>query len=111
VNPEGDLVMEGRTLYGTTEYGGAGGNGTVFSFTLAPRILSLNVDGGDVVIHGSNALAGDTCVVLRSADLAAPISSWTPVATNVLSASSFTIVVPNEAGASFPQRFYALQVR
>lgn len=35
-NPLGDLILAGRTLYGTTEYGGTNGNGSVFA---------LNTDG------------------------------------------------------------------
>ena len=33
-NPTAGLTKIGRTLYGTTLYGGASGNGTVFSLSL-----------------------------------------------------------------------------
>jgi uncharacterized repeat protein (TIGR03803 family) len=44
--PYGGLLLNGSTLYGTTDEGGAGGQGTVFAFSLAtpePGTLTLMV--------------------------------------------------------------------
>jgi uncharacterized repeat protein (TIGR03803 family) len=42
--PNGDLVLSNNVLYGTTQLGGAGHRGTVFSLNLA--------DGSETVLHG-----------------------------------------------------------
>jgi hypothetical protein len=45
-----------------------------------------------------------------STDLALPLSQWTPVATNVLSANgNFSITVTNAVSAAIPCQFYILQ--
>jgi uncharacterized repeat protein (TIGR03803 family) len=49
-NPYAGLILSGNTLYGTTEWGGSSGNGTVFA---------LNTDGtGFTVLHTFTALYG-----------------------------------------------------
>jgi uncharacterized repeat protein (TIGR03803 family) len=64
--PQGDLVTDGSTLYGTARYGGANGNGTVFKIntdgsgfavikTFSPTYLGTNnVSGNLVVTSGTN---------------------------------------------------------
>ena len=50
-NPYAELILSGNTLYGTTESGGALGNGTVFA---------VNTDGtGFTNLHGFTALNGE----------------------------------------------------
>jgi len=49
--PDGDLILSGNTLYGTTFSGGTNGMGTVFS---------INTDGSNyTVIHSFNTAAGE----------------------------------------------------
>jgi uncharacterized repeat protein (TIGR03803 family) len=49
-NPRSALLLSGNTVYGTTEYGGSSGRGTVFA---------VNTDGsGFTVLHGFTATAG-----------------------------------------------------
>src|ERR1017187_7366803 len=58
INPYAGLILSGNTLYGTAQYGGTSGQGTVFavhtdgtgftnlySFTAAPNPNSTNSDG------------------------------------------------------------------
>lgn len=40
-SPEGDLLLEGNTLYGTTYNGGQAGNGTVFAFNISSRTFNV----------------------------------------------------------------------
>jgi hypothetical protein len=75
-----------------------------------PGIGGVSLCGANLVLHGSNGLAGATYHLLTSADLALPLSQWTPVATNNLSASgNFTITLTNAVNANVLQRFYILQ--
>ena len=50
--PAGGLTLSGNTLYGTTEYGGAYGDGTVFSVPVSggsPAVLaSFNGSNGEI---------------------------------------------------------------
>jgi hypothetical protein len=60
---------------------------------------------------GANGASGQTYYVLSSTNLSLPLNQWTPVATNVLSASGgFSIEVPNIVSPSNPQRFFILQM-
>jgi hypothetical protein len=70
----------------------------------------VNCAGRNLVIHGANAIGGATCRLLASTNLALPLSQWTPVATNVFSASgNFTFTLTNAVSGSTPQRFYILK--
>jgi uncharacterized repeat protein (TIGR03803 family) len=110
--PEGPLVLSGNTLYGTAEQGGnPNGSGTVFAVTIVPDITGLGLAGTNLVLNGINGIAGESCTIVMSANLALPISQWTPVATNVLSGNSFTITATNAVDPSAPQRFYTIQLR
>jgi uncharacterized repeat protein (TIGR03803 family) len=123
--PCGTLVLSGNTLYGTTENGGSSGNGTVLSgngtvFSLIlpvgslvpaqPGITGVSLSGANLVLNGINGQSGGTYYALMSTNLALPLSQWTPVATNVLSAGgNFTITATNTVTRGVPQRFYILQ--
>src|SRR5258708_17160380 len=47
--PECTLALSGNTLYGTTEQGGAYGNGPVFSLFIPPQ-LTIIPSGPDVIL-------------------------------------------------------------
>jgi PKD repeat protein len=75
-------------------------------------IGSFNVSGANLVLNGTNGLAGQTYYVMMSTNLALPLSQWTAVATNVLSAGgNFSITVTNTVIPSVPHRFYVLQTQ
>ena len=51
-DPQADLLVSGNTLYGTTELGGATGNGAVFSLSLAP--VPTTIDPANHYAWGAN---------------------------------------------------------
>jgi uncharacterized repeat protein (TIGR03803 family) len=106
-SPYAALVLSGNTLYGAAEIGGQGG-GTIFSLVIQPTIANLQLAGTNLVIDGFNGVAGENCVTLFSPDLASPVN-WTPIATNLLPAGNFTIIVTNAVASSASNGFYVLQ--
>jgi uncharacterized repeat protein (TIGR03803 family) len=60
-NPIAGLILSGNTLYGTAEFGGSSGNGTVFSLSLglvsAPQ-LSIIPSGTNVILTWPTNAAG-----------------------------------------------------
>jgi formylglycine-generating enzyme required for sulfatase activity len=77
-----------------------------------PTIVGASLSGTNLVFGGSNGQSGGTYYVLTSTNLPLPLSQWTSVATNVLSASgNFTLTVTNTFTPGTPQRFYMLQVQ
>ncbi|HEX4122324.1 MAG TPA: leucine-rich repeat protein [Verrucomicrobiae bacterium] len=75
-------------------------------------LISLGVAGSNLVLNGTNGLSGGTYIVLTSATLAAPLSQWTPMATNLLGASgNFSITITNAVSPGVAQRFYILQMQ
>ncbi len=110
--PYDTLTMAGNTLYGTTSLGGLTGTGVVFSLAIVPNITRLSIAGTNLVLKAANGVAGETCVVLASPSLSQPLSRWTPVATNVLSAGgNFTITATNAVNPADPQQFYTLKLQ
>jgi autotransporter-associated beta strand protein len=72
-------------------------------FTASPVI-----SGTSLMISATNMGAG-TVYLLTTTNLAAPVSTWTPVWTNVLGGSgSFTATVPNAVNPVVKQQFYLL---
>ncbi len=112
----GSLVAFDGYLYGVTQIGGASGNGAVFALALPtlpqPGILSVSLSGTSLVLNGFNGASGGKYYVLMSTNLALPLSQWTRVATNVLSASgNFTITATNTVTRNIPQGFYILETQ
>ncbi|MDE3068484.1 MAG: hypothetical protein KGJ60_13185 [Verrucomicrobiota bacterium] len=88
-------------------------NGGVLNVVTAapqgPTLGGVSVSGGNLTFNVSGGTAGATFYVLTSTNAAAPLSSWTPVATNQFDTSggfSFT----NAVGAS-PQQFFIIQLQ
>ena len=106
VFPEGALVLSGNTFYGTTAFGGSGGNGTVFALSVVPSITGISATGTTFIINGINSVAGESCIVLASTNLTLQLSDWTPVVTNVFTGSTFTI--SNGVNPNASQQFYIL---
>jgi len=74
-----------------------------------PMVTSTVVAGGNLVLSGTSGAAGGSYYVLTSTDAAAPLSSWTPIATNTFDANgafSFT----NAINPTVPKRFYLLRL-
>ncbi len=114
-SPNGNLIVSGNALYGTTRLGGTNGNGTIFMLTLpststALAISSVSLAGKNLVINAANGVPG-TYTVLMSTNLTLARSQWTPVATTILNASgNFSITVSNTVTPSANRRFYILKM-
>jgi len=68
------------------------------------HVGSVSVSGGHVVITGTSPDAGQSYRILTTTNLAIPLASWTPVATNVFAGAGFSNSIPlNPAN---PQQFY-----
>lgn len=110
--PQAGFALSGRMLYGTAYQGGTNGYGTVFSFPILPRIAGFSLTGTNLVINAINGVSGETCRVLMSTNVALPFSLWTPVKTNVLSATgNFTITATNAVSPAASKRFYILKLQ
>jgi PKD repeat protein len=83
----------------------------VLAASVPPVIGDIHAEEGDLVLSGSGGPAGgaSSYYVLSSSDLAAPVASWTPVATNAFNVDgTFSVRLPVAQGE--PQRFYLLQM-
>ena len=77
-----------------------------------PVITSFSLAGNNLVISGTNGVAGQTYYVLSTTNLALPRNQWLPVATNMLNANgNFTITATNAVTPGVPQSFYLLQTQ
>jgi uncharacterized repeat protein (TIGR03803 family) len=86
-SPTGDLLLLGRTLYGTTFGGGTSGQGTLFSLSLRPE-LKFGLDGTNLVLSWPTRVAGfdySSLRLLSTTNLASP-ATW------MVSATAPTIV-------------------
>jgi hypothetical protein len=80
----------------------------------APTLSSLKfsaspvISGTTLTISATNTGAG-TVYLLTSTNVAAPVSTWTPIWTNVLGSSgSFSTNLSNAVNPTFKQQFYLL---
>jgi uncharacterized repeat protein (TIGR03803 family) len=75
----GSFVLSGNNLYGTTQFGGSGGSGTIFALTDLPVSISLNIqlNGGAVVLTWN-----DPAFSLQTATNVTGVYSNVSVATN-----------------------------
>ncbi len=72
-----------------------------------PVIRSIAISGGNVIINGTNGLAGHNYHLLSSTNLTIPLANWTSIYTNSFDgAGNFNIT--NPVGGA-PQSFYILQ--
>ena len=78
-----------------------------------PGITAFSLVTTNLVLTATNGVAGGTYYVLGSTNLALPLSQWTPVATNVLSANGpFTITATNAVNGDSPsQQFFIIQTQ
>lgn len=81
----------------------------VSSSSTPPKFTGISLSGGNIVISGTNGVASTQYYVLTSTNLATPVASWTPIATNTFNAnSSFSFT--NSLAPSAPRRFYLIQL-
>ncbi|HSY19457.1 MAG TPA: hypothetical protein VK815_14035, partial [Candidatus Acidoferrales bacterium] len=73
-----------------------------------PHITGISLSGTDLVINGTNGLAGEQYNVLTTSNLTLPLSQWTVLPTNTFGGGSFSITNPVNAGS--PRNFYILRV-
>jgi hypothetical protein len=80
------------------------------STSLVPFLTSFSFIGANLILNASNGVAGNTYFVLTSTNLTAPLSQWSPIASNVLTASGlFTITATNAASKNTPHQFFILR--
>lgn len=107
------VIYFNNNAYGIYKSDGSAHNYGTSTFTATlvqpPLVISsVNLSGADVMLTVANGQSGKTYITLTSADLI----TWTPVATNELSADgSFSITVTNGVNSSPSQAFYRLQVQ
>jgi hypothetical protein len=76
----------------------------------SPRFSMAALDpSGNFIGRGSNGISGWTYLVMTSTNLAAPLSNWTPVATNMFDANG-NFAFTNTTQNSSPQLLHALRV-
>ena len=77
-----------------------------------PSIVGISLSGTNLVLNGTNGLASGTYRVLTSTNAVLPLNQWTPVATNMLSASgAFSITATNAVNHNDARRFFILQLQ
>jgi len=101
-NPAG-LIISGNTLYGTADYGGSSGNGTLFSISFTPQLAIFRSAANVVVTWPTNAV-GLTFTLQSTTNLVSP-AGWTTV-------SPVSTVVSGQNTVTNPiigtQQFYRL---
>jgi hypothetical protein len=77
----------------------------------APRIASSSPSSKtNLVINATDGVLGWTYNVLMSTDAAQPLSQWTPISTNLLTANGpFSLTATNALSAASANRFFALR--
>ena len=77
-----------------------------------PGLTGIQLAGSSVKLNATNGYIGGTYFILTSTNLAAPLSQWLPIATNVLGASgNFALNATNGFNARNPRQFYILRVQ
>jgi hypothetical protein len=83
-----------------------------FSVTGAPVIAGISISGTHVIFNGTNGYVGGTYYVLTSTNVALPLSQWSPISTNALSApGNFSITATNGLIPNAQRQFYILEVQ
>jgi uncharacterized repeat protein (TIGR03803 family) len=101
-NPDAELLLAGKTLYGTTTGGGAFGQGALFSLSLPPPGLSLNISDENVTVTWPT---NDAEFALQSTTNPIPPIGWdTNLPAPVIVDGQYTVTNP----ISGTQKFYRL---
>jgi uncharacterized repeat protein (TIGR03803 family) len=100
--PYGGLIMSDNILYGTAEFGGSGGSGTIFSISLPPQ-LAITASGPNVILTWPTNVAGLT--LQSTPSLVVPVA-WTPVSPGPVVVNGLNTVTNPMIGS---QHFYRLR--
>lgn len=75
-------------------------------------VTGVTLSGANLTLNASNGLPPGTYYVVSSTNVALPLTQWTPISTNVVSASGNTaITVTNAVSDGASQQFYILQTQ
>jgi hypothetical protein len=74
-----------------------------------PSIGTVSLSGGSFVFSGTGGTEGGTYYVVSSPNVAAPMPSWTPIATNVFGTGGSFSFSTNLLGGA-PEAFFRLRV-
>ena len=103
-----ELVLSGNTLYGTTEFGGINGDGTVFSLSLesvsTPVFQSAKLTNGQFMLTWS-AVSNDVYQLQYKTNLTQ--ANWINIGGTIT--ASNTVLSATSATGSDQQRFYRVQ--
>ncbi len=75
-----------------------------------PRFMTINVNGSTLSITGTNGPAGGSYTLLKSTNLALPLTQWTRVLTNTFATNSSLNLSTNIVSKANPAEFYILEV-
>jgi hypothetical protein len=84
-------------------------DGTLRITVPRPGFSGITQDGASMILSGTNGLLLATYYVLTSTNLALPVASWTPIATNAF-AFDGTFSFTNTIDPNAQQLFYRLLV-
>jgi hypothetical protein len=85
--------------------------GTQSEFSV-PLLMSFSVARTNLTLNVAKGVAGETYYVLTSTNLTAPLSQWSPIASNLLTANGlFSIVATNAVSSKTPRQYYILRVQ
>jgi autotransporter-associated beta strand protein len=73
-----------------------------------PVITSVSLSGTNIIINGSNGLAGEQYHILTSTNVALPLSSWTVLPAGTFSGATFSLT--NGIDLNAPRGFYIIRV-
>ena len=76
--------------------------------TPQPGFSMISISGNEIVIQGTNGVAGQSFVVLGSTNVAAPLNTWLPVLTNTFGPGG-VFSVTNTIHPATPQQFLLLR--
>jgi len=83
-----------------------------FAGPAQPGIAGFSKSGANLVINGSDGIAGQTYYVLMTTNLTLPLNEWTSVSTNMPGETgNFSITLTNAANLNAPQGFYILKAQ
>jgi hypothetical protein len=92
-----------------THFAGTG-TVTVLGTPAKPSFTTTTTTGGgtSIVLQGTGGVPGGEFIVLGTSNLAAPLSTWTTVATGTFTAGGFSVTIP--VSNVVPQQYYRIVI-